>query len=75
MTSDDFARWLCAQPSLTGSAPTLDLDGLPDARTLILEDVSPRGWAFASTHSSAKGAQLAADRTRRATSAAFAAQR
>ncbi|OUE19788.1 Pyridoxine/pyridoxamine 5'-phosphate oxidase [Clavibacter michiganensis] len=96
MTSDDFARWLRAQPSLTGSAPPLDLDaipddpddlfrawitaaadagvpephaatlatvdadGLPDARTLILKDVSPRGWAFASTRSSAKGAQLAA---------------
>jgi pyridoxamine 5'-phosphate oxidase len=96
MTSDDFARWLRAQPSLTGSAPaldttaipddpddlfrewitaaadagvpephaatlaTVDADGLPDARTLILKDVSPRGWAFASTRSSAKGAQLAA---------------
>ena len=98
MTSDDFARWLRAQPSLTGSAPTVDLDdlpddpddlfrawitaaadagvpephaatlatvdadGLPDARTLILKDVSPRGWAFTSTRSSAKGAQLAANR-------------
>jgi len=96
MTSDDLAGWLRAQPSLTGSAPALDLDalpahpddlfrdwitaaadagvpephaatlatvdadGLPDARTLILKDVSPRGWAFASTRSSAKGAQLAA---------------
>ncbi|UOW03629.1 pyridoxamine 5'-phosphate oxidase family protein [Clavibacter michiganensis subsp. michiganensis] len=98
MTSDDFARWLRAQPSLTGSAPALDTadlpddpddlfrawitaaadagvpephaatlatadaDGLPDARTLILKDVSPRGWAFASARSSAKGAQLAANR-------------
>ncbi|MEW5014538.1 pyridoxamine 5'-phosphate oxidase family protein [Clavibacter michiganensis subsp. michiganensis] len=96
MTSDDFARWLRAQPSLTGSAPaldtadlpddpddlfrawitaaadagvpephaatlaTVDADGLPDARTLILKDVSSRGWAFAGTRSSAKGAQLAA---------------
>ncbi len=96
MTSDDFARWLRALPSLTGSAPPLDLDalpddpddlfrtliteavdagvpephaatlatvdadGLPDARTLILKDVGPRGWAFAGTRSSAKGAQLAA---------------
>lgn len=42
MISGDVARWLRAQPSLTGSAPTLDLDldGLSDARTLILEDVS-----------------------------------
>ncbi|MDO4129282.1 pyridoxamine 5'-phosphate oxidase family protein [Clavibacter michiganensis] len=98
MTSDDFARWLRAQPSLTGSAPaldtadlpddpddlfrawitaaadagvpephaatlaTVDADSLPDARTLILKDVSSRGWAFASTRSSAKGAQLAANR-------------
>jgi pyridoxamine 5'-phosphate oxidase len=95
MPSDDFARWLRAQPSLTGSAPaldtsdlpadpddlfrawitaavdagvpephaatlaTVDADGLPDARTLILKDVGPRGWAFAGTRSSAKGAQLA----------------
>lgn len=95
MPSDDFVSWLRAQPSLTGSAPALDLDalpadpddlsrawitaaadagvpephaatlatvdadGLPDARTLILKDVSPRGWAFASARSSAKGAQLA----------------
>lgn len=96
MPSDDFVSWLRAQPSLTGSAPALDLDalpadpddlfrawitaaaeagvpephaatlatvdadGLPDARTLILKDVSPRGWAFASARSSAKCAQLAA---------------
>lgn len=43
MISGDVARWLCAQPSLTGSAPTLDADDLPDARTLILKDVFPRG--------------------------------
>jgi pyridoxamine 5'-phosphate oxidase len=97
MPSDDLARWLRAQLSLTGSAPSLDLDaipdgpddlfrewitaaadagvpephaatlatvdadGLPDARTLILKDVGPRGWAFAGTRSSAKGAQLAAN--------------
>ncbi|OUD87625.1 Pyridoxine/pyridoxamine 5'-phosphate oxidase [Clavibacter michiganensis subsp. michiganensis] len=96
MPTDDLARWLRALPSLTGSAPPLDLDalpddpddlfrtwiteavdagvpephaatlatvdadGLPDARTLILKDVGPRGWAFAGTRSSAKGAQLAA---------------
>ncbi len=41
---------------------TVDADGLPDARTLILKDVSSRGWAFASARSSAKGAQLAANR-------------
>ncbi|SDQ48933.1 pyridoxamine 5'-phosphate oxidase family protein [Microbacterium sp. cf332] len=40
---------------------TADADGRPDARTLILKDLDDRGWAFASTRSSAKGAQLAAN--------------
>lgn len=39
---------------------TVDADGIPDARTLIVKDVDDRGWAFASTRSSAKGGQLAA---------------
>jgi pyridoxamine 5'-phosphate oxidase len=39
---------------------TVDEDGLPDARTLILKDVDARGWAFAGARSSRKGAQLAA---------------
>lgn len=91
------AAWLRARPSLTGSAPalhpdavpddplalflnwitaaaeagvaephastlaTVDADGVPDARTLILKDVDERGWAFAGTRSSAKGRQLAAN--------------
>lgn len=38
---------------------TLDGDGLPDSRVLVLKDVSARGWAFASTASSRKGQQLA----------------
>ncbi|MFS0795148.1 pyridoxamine 5'-phosphate oxidase family protein [Microbacterium sp. 1P10AE] len=38
---------------------TVDAEGVPDARTLILKDVGPAGWAFASTRTSAKGAQLA----------------
>jgi pyridoxamine 5'-phosphate oxidase len=37
---------------------TVDVDGVPDARTLILKDVSERGWAFAGPRSSRKGAQL-----------------
>ena len=39
---------------------TVDAEGLPDARTLILKDVSERGWAVAGQRSSRKGAQLAA---------------
>ncbi|WP_336244343.1 pyridoxamine 5'-phosphate oxidase family protein [Microbacterium sp. JZ31] len=38
---------------------TVDPDGIPDARTLILKDVGSRGWAFAGTRSSGKGRQLA----------------
>lgn len=40
---------------------TVDGDGMPDARTLILKDVDERGWAFAGPRSSAKGRQLAAN--------------
>lgn len=39
---------------------TVDAEGIPDARTLILKEVSARGWAFAGHRSSAKGQQLAA---------------
>lgn len=89
------AVWLRALPVLTGSAPalhpesvpddplalflnwittaaengipephaatlaTVDAEGVPDARTLILKDVDERGWAFAAPRSSAKGRQLA----------------
>ncbi|UJP11108.1 pyridoxamine 5'-phosphate oxidase family protein [Microbacterium sp. KUDC0406] len=38
---------------------TVDAEGRPDARTLILKDVDRLGWAFASPRSSAKGHQLA----------------
>lgn len=38
---------------------TIDADGMPDARTLILKDVGPQGWAFAGPRSSRKGTQLA----------------
>ncbi len=39
---------------------TVDSEGVPDARTLILKDLNESGWAFASTGSSRKGSQLAA---------------
>lgn len=45
----------------TMTLATADGDGVPDARMLILKDVGDRGWAFASTASSRKGAQLAAN--------------
>ncbi|MEJ1088282.1 pyridoxamine 5'-phosphate oxidase family protein [Microbacterium sp. Mu-80] len=88
------AGWLRSLPSLTGTAPALDLhalpvdpetlfgewltdavdrgvpeahamtlatvdaDGMPDARTLILKEVGAHGWAFAGHRDSAKGGQL-----------------
>lgn len=39
---------------------TVDADGIPDARTLILKGVDERGWAFAGPRSSRKAEQLAA---------------
>ena len=39
---------------------TVDADGRPDARVLILKDVDADGWQFATAATSAKGAQLAA---------------
>lgn len=38
---------------------TVDRDGMPDARTLLLKDADARGWAFAGPRSSGKGIQLA----------------
>ena len=40
---------------------TIDADGIPDARTLILKDVDARGWAFAGRGSSRSGTQLTAN--------------
>jgi pyridoxamine 5'-phosphate oxidase len=39
---------------------TVDDEGRPDARVLILKDVDASGWEFATATVSAKGAQLAA---------------
>jgi pyridoxamine 5'-phosphate oxidase len=38
---------------------TVDAQGMPDARTLILKEVGESGWAFAGTATSTKGRQLA----------------
>lgn len=40
---------------------TADNDGTPDARIIILKDVTAEGWWFASSGLSAKGVQLAAN--------------
>ena len=39
---------------------TVDEEGHPDARVLILKDVDAEGWQFATAATSAKGTQLAA---------------
>ena len=39
---------------------TVDAEGRPDARVLILKDVDADGWQFATAATSAKGTQLAA---------------
>ncbi|KJQ55589.1 pyridoxamine 5'-phosphate oxidase family protein [Microbacterium sp. SA39] len=43
----------------TATLATVDAEGVPDARTLILKGIDGSGWAFASTRSSRKGAQVA----------------
>lgn len=60
-----FLSWLddaldrCVAEPLSMTLATVDSDGMPDARTVILKDVSERGWAFAGHRGSAKGRQLA----------------
>ncbi|MCP2635847.1 pyridoxamine 5'-phosphate oxidase family protein [Microbacterium sp. HD4P20] len=61
-----FLQWLSvalddgvAEP-LAMTLATVNANGMPDARLLILKDVGPAGWAFASERSSEKGRQLAA---------------
>ncbi|WP_308218554.1 MULTISPECIES: pyridoxamine 5'-phosphate oxidase family protein [Microbacterium] len=61
-----FARWIrqavdAGVPEAHGATlATVDADGIPDARTLILKDLTPDGWAFAGPRTSAKAAQLGA---------------
>jgi len=45
---------------LTVTLSTVRPDGRPNARVLILKDVTAEGWQFGSTSTSAKGAELAA---------------
>ncbi|MEU6213829.1 pyridoxal 5'-phosphate synthase [Streptomyces sp. NPDC090085] len=61
-----FREWLVhaaragqAEPH-TMSLATVDGEGRPDVRTLMLHDADARGWHFASHVTSAKGVQLAA---------------
>ena len=63
---DQFIIWLreaiaagIAQPHAMTLA-TVDADGRPDARILILKDLDERGWHFATSRQSPKGQHLAA---------------
>ena len=61
-----FTAWLDAAVAAGVPEPhamtlsTVDAEGRPDARVLVLKDVDERGWAFASSAASRKGRQLAA---------------
>jgi pyridoxamine 5'-phosphate oxidase len=59
-----FVEWLgtaiergVAEPHAM-TLSTVDIDGMPDARTLILKDVDGQGWWFATSAASGKGRQL-----------------
>lgn len=60
-----FLRWLGAAVAAGVTEPhamtlsTVDEDGLPDARVLLLKDLSAAGWCFATSRTSEKGRQLA----------------
>ena len=62
-----FADWLTEAVAAGVDEPhamtlsTVDADGAPDARVLILKDLDTAGWHFATSAISAKGRQLAAD--------------
>jgi pyridoxamine 5'-phosphate oxidase len=61
-----FAEWLAAASAAEPNDPhamtvaTIDADGLPDARMVLLKDVDPRGFTFFTNTESAKGRELAA---------------
>lgn len=64
---DLFAGWFAAAITAGVTEPhamtlsTVDADGLPDARVLILKEVTEDGaWTFAGSTDSAKGVQLGA---------------
>jgi pyridoxamine 5'-phosphate oxidase len=62
-----FDRWLAAAEASEPNDPnamcvaTVDADGLPDARMVLLKGHDPRGFVFYTNAGSAKGAQLAGD--------------
>lgn len=61
-----FAEWLAEavakEPNDANamSLATVDADGMPDVRMVLLKDAGPEGFAFYSNLGSAKGRQLAA---------------
>jgi pyridoxamine 5'-phosphate oxidase len=65
-----FSRWF-AQAADVNPGPwfepnimtlaTIDADGAPDARIVLMKDFSPAGLTFFTNYDSRKGAQLAAD--------------
>jgi pyridoxamine 5'-phosphate oxidase len=64
--TDLFIDWFESAVSAGALEPhsmtvsTIGLDGTPDARVVILKDVTDEGWWFASSSLSAKGQQLTA---------------
>lgn len=63
---EQFLAWLRAAIAAGVREPhamtlgTVDADGSPDARVLILKDLDERGWHFATSRQSPKGHQLSA---------------
>ncbi|MDB5586469.1 MAG: hypothetical protein JWP26_1439 [Devosia sp.] len=63
---DQFVAWLRGAIAAGIREPhamtlgTVDADGRPDARVLILKDLDERGWHFASSRHSPKGHQITA---------------
>lgn len=63
---EQFLVWLRAAIAAGVREPhamtlgTVDADGSPDARVLILKDLDERGWHFATSRQSPKGHQLSA---------------
>jgi pyridoxamine 5'-phosphate oxidase len=61
-----FAEWLADAVDADVADPnamtlsTVDVDGAPDARVLILRDATHEGWSFGTSSTSPKGRQLAA---------------
>ncbi|MEU4639103.1 pyridoxal 5'-phosphate synthase [Micromonospora sp. NPDC023814] len=62
-----FVEWMAGAINAGVDEPhamtvsTVDADGMPDARVLILKDLDEDGWHFATSSASAKGLQLAAN--------------